>query len=65
MAVAVFPNRRRMVTGSDNKTLCLWDLETGVVLKKMEGHSKYGDFEGQPSSWEVVTVQEAGTNVGA
>jgi WD40 repeat protein len=28
-----------MVTGSFDKTLCLWDLETGVVLKKMEGHS--------------------------
>ncbi|KAG2125183.1 WD40-repeat-containing domain protein [Suillus bovinus] len=38
-AVAVFPNKRRMVTGSDDKTLRLWDLETGVVLKKMEGHS--------------------------
>jgi WD40 repeat protein len=37
-AVAVFPDRRRMVTGSYDKTLCLWDLETGVVLKKMEGH---------------------------
>jgi WD40 repeat protein len=39
MAVAVFPNKRRMVTGSEDKTLCLWDLETGVVLKKMKGHS--------------------------
>jgi WD40 repeat protein len=39
MAVAVFPDRRRMVTGSGDKTLRLWDLETGVVLKKMEGHS--------------------------
>jgi WD40 repeat protein len=38
-AIAVFPERRRMVTGSDDKTLRLWDLETGVVLKKMEGHS--------------------------
>jgi WD40 repeat protein len=38
-AVAVFPDRRRMVTGSDDRTLRLWDLETGVVLKKMEGHS--------------------------
>ncbi|KAG2346823.1 WD40 repeat-like protein [Suillus weaverae] len=37
-AVAVFPDRRRMVTGSDDKTLRLWDLETGVVLKKLEGH---------------------------
>ncbi|KAG2737747.1 WD40 repeat-like protein [Suillus brevipes Sb2] len=29
-----------MVTAS-NKTLRLWDLETGVVLKKMEGHSNW------------------------
>jgi len=41
-AVAVFPNKQRMVTGSSDKTLHLWDLETGVVLKKMEGHSNAG-----------------------
>ncbi|KAG2742064.1 WD40 repeat-like protein [Suillus brevipes Sb2] len=39
-AVAVLPDRRRMVTGSYDKTLRIWDLETGVVLKKMEGHSR-------------------------
>jgi WD40 repeat protein len=38
-AIAVFPNKRQMVTGSWDKTLRLWDLEIGVVLKKMEGHS--------------------------
>ncbi|KAG1731856.1 WD40-repeat-containing domain protein [Suillus paluster] len=37
-AVAVFPNRQRMVTASHDKTLLLWDLKTGIVLKKMEGH---------------------------
>ncbi|KIK31827.1 hypothetical protein CY34DRAFT_19529, partial [Suillus luteus UH-Slu-Lm8-n1] len=38
-AIAVFPDRRRMVTGlSNHHALRLWDLETGVVLKKMEGH---------------------------
>ncbi|KAG1896237.1 WD40-repeat-containing domain protein [Suillus fuscotomentosus] len=37
-AVAVFPDKRRMITGSSN-TLRLWDLETGVVLKMMEGHN--------------------------
>ncbi|KAG1726975.1 uncharacterized protein EDB91DRAFT_899684 [Suillus paluster] len=42
--VAVSPDRRRMVTCSFDKTLRLWDLRTGVVLKKMEGHhgSVYG-----------------------
>jgi WD40 repeat protein len=38
-AVAVFPDERRMVTGSEDKTLRLWDLKTGVMLKKMVGHS--------------------------
>lgn len=39
MAVAVFPDKRRMVTGSIDKTLRLWDLKKGVMLKKMEGHT--------------------------
>ncbi|KAG2358613.1 WD40-repeat-containing domain protein [Suillus spraguei] len=37
-AVAVLPDKRRMVTASRDKTLRLWDLKTRVVLKKMEGH---------------------------
>ncbi|KAG2147807.1 uncharacterized protein EDB93DRAFT_1328365 [Suillus bovinus] len=37
-AVAIFPDKRRMVTGSEDKTLRMWDLKTGVVLKHMEGH---------------------------
>ncbi|KAG2147843.1 uncharacterized protein EDB93DRAFT_1250352 [Suillus bovinus] len=38
-AVAVFPDKRRMVTGSHDEILCIWDMKTGVVLKKMEGHN--------------------------
>jgi WD40 repeat protein len=29
-----------MVTGADDKTLHLWDLKTGVMLKKMKGHCR-------------------------
>ncbi|KAG2359622.1 WD40-repeat-containing domain protein [Suillus spraguei] len=36
-AVVVFPDKRRMITGSWDKTL--WDMEAGDVLKKIEGHS--------------------------
>ncbi|KAG2335670.1 WD40 repeat-like protein [Suillus weaverae] len=72
-AVAVFPDkrrRRRMVTGSYDKTLRLWDLEIGVVLKKMEGHSRgveamavsrdgqiiaSGDFGGEIIGWHGET----------
>jgi WD40 repeat protein len=37
-AAIVFPDRHCMVTALGDKTLCLWDLEDGVVLKIMEGH---------------------------
>ena len=37
LAVAVFRDGRRMVTSG--KTLRLWDLKDGVVLKTMEGHT--------------------------
>jgi WD40 repeat protein len=69
-AVAVFPDRRRMITGSGDKTLRIWDLETGVVLKKMEGHSSWvcslavsrdgqmiasGDTSGELIAWHGET----------
>jgi len=69
-AVAVFPHKRQMVTGSSDKTLRLWDLETGVVLKKMEGHSSRvlglavsrdgqiiasGDLKGEIIGWRGET----------
>ncbi|KAG1736630.1 uncharacterized protein EDB91DRAFT_1348004 [Suillus paluster] len=38
--VVAFPDRRRMVTCSYDKTVCLWDVKSGVVLKKMEGHGR-------------------------
>jgi WD40 repeat protein len=34
--IAVIPDKRRTVTTSYDKTLRLWDLETVVVLKKIE-----------------------------
>ncbi|KIK49125.1 hypothetical protein CY34DRAFT_797510 [Suillus luteus UH-Slu-Lm8-n1] len=37
-AYVVLPDKRRMVTGTHDKALRLWDLKTGKVLKKMEWH---------------------------
>jgi WD40 repeat protein len=71
VAFAVFPDKRRMVTGSWDMTLRLWDLEIGVVLKKMEGHHSgvwasavsrdgqmiaSGDRRGQIIAWHVKLV---------
>ncbi|KAG2052908.1 WD40 repeat-like protein [Suillus hirtellus] len=38
-SVGVLPDQRRMVTGSEDKILRLWDIKRGVILKKMERHS--------------------------
>jgi len=40
-AVVVFPNKRQMVSSSRDTIHRLWDLETGIVLKKMEGHTEW------------------------
>ncbi|KAG2368632.1 WD40-repeat-containing domain protein [Suillus spraguei] len=40
-ATAVLPDKLRMVTASNDNRLRLWDLKTGVVLKKMEGHRNW------------------------
>ena len=40
MSVAVFPDGRRVVSGSEDKTLKVWDIETGKCLATLEGHSK-------------------------
>ena len=35
----VLPDGRRALSGSDDKTLKLWDLESGACLRTLEGHS--------------------------
>ncbi|KAG2142888.1 uncharacterized protein EDB93DRAFT_597938 [Suillus bovinus] len=77
-AVAVFPDKRRMITDSD-KTLHLWDLNTGNVLNEMEGHSRVvvglavsrdgqliasGDLKGEVIIWHGETG-ELLTKIGA
>jgi WD40 repeat protein len=34
----VLADGRRALSGSGHKTLRLWDLETGVELRRLEGH---------------------------
>ena len=37
----MFPDGRRVVSGSDDKTLKVWDIETGKCVTTLQGHS-YG-----------------------
>ena len=38
-SVSVTPDGRRAVSGSSDKTLRVWDLESGACLRTLEGHS--------------------------
>ena len=38
-AVAVLPDGRRALSGSDDNTLRLWDLASGETLRTLEGHT--------------------------
>eukprot|EP00741_Cyanophora_paradoxa_P018180 tig00021038_g17553.t1 len=37
-AVAVTPDGKRAVSGADDKTLRVWDLESGAEMRRLEGH---------------------------
>ena len=39
MSVAVFSDGRRVVSASRDKTLKVWDVETGECVATLEGHS--------------------------
>ena len=36
----MFPDGRRVVSGSSDKTLKVWDVATGKCLATLEGHSE-------------------------
>ncbi|KAG2071022.1 WD40 repeat-like protein [Suillus decipiens] len=36
-SIAVSPDGRRMITGSCNMMVCLWDMKEGILLKRLEG----------------------------
>ncbi len=36
--VAVSPDGRRIVSGSADKTVSVWDIQTGTLIHKLEGH---------------------------
>jgi len=60
VAVAVFRDER-MVTGSYDGMLRLWDLKTGIMLKKMEGHrSRVRALAVSPNGDWIASGDESG-----
>ena len=39
LSVGVTPEARRAVSGSEDQTLRVWDLETGTCLRTLKGHT--------------------------
>ena len=39
MSVAISPDGRRVVSGSDDNTLKVWDVATGECVATLKGHS--------------------------
>ncbi len=39
LCIAFSPNGETLVTGSHDKTACLWNTHTGTLIKKFEGHT--------------------------
>ena len=37
-SVAVSPDGRRIVSGSKDRTVAVWDLETGTPIHRLKGH---------------------------
>ena len=40
MSVAVTHDGRFLLSGSEDKTIPVWNLETGKEMKKLEGHTE-------------------------
>ena len=40
MGVAVFPDGRRVVSASNDKTLKVWDVATGECVATLEGYAR-------------------------
>ena len=51
--MAVTPDGKRAVSASEDKTLKVWDLETGRALRTLEGHSELVSWRGGDAGREA------------
>ncbi len=75
-AVAVTPDGKRVVSGSEDRTLKVWDLESGQVLQTLSGHGDWvravaltpdgqravsGSDDGTLKVWDLASGKEIHT----
>jgi WD40 repeat protein len=62
MACAVTPDGRRAVSTSKDKTLKIWDLESGCVIATLQGHTgSVLDCTVTPDGQRVISASDDGT----
>jgi WD40 repeat protein len=69
-ALAFSADGRLLVSGSNKNTICLWDVQSGVLIREMEGHATWvmsvafnltdtliasGGLDGTVKIWDVQT----------
>ena len=72
-SVAYSPDGKTALTGSDDKTVILWDLQSGKRIQTLKGHTSgvtsvayspdgktalTGSFDGTTRSWDLTTGKE-------
>ena len=55
-SVAVSPDGKWAASGSDDKTVKIWDLETGECRATLEGHTSDSEFRRDHAGWEADSV---------
>jgi WD40 repeat protein/uncharacterized caspase-like protein len=62
-AIAVIPGDRRAVTGSNDQTLKVWDLETGQLIRTIEGNGSASLVAVTADGRRVVANSSADSNL--
>ena len=58
MSVAFAPDGKHVLSGSQDMTLKLWDVEEGTAVKTLEGHKNWVNFVGFRGKDQAVSTSD-------